>query len=452
MPPLRATESRPSLTVIFHFRFPEGRHVVALSLNPGSSIAGRADVCPTRSGSLLLTHLPITLGWNPLDPSRSAAIDYLRVSGKYENVRNGTVVPLHRFWRVNAIAFFCVLIAAAILNLIVDPFSIYGTALLPRVEVNHYERKVELFREFEPKPNVLLLGSSRVYSCDPDIVDELTGQRCFSFSVPSSKAETFYAILRMALEDFNAPVDMIIIAVDPESFHPTMSIAPESRFVPEYAKYFIYHEYGQATPWERVALLFTLDQTGESIGSLRRLIKTKAGWQKMEFRDDGYATWIQREREIAQGTFDLEARLETRVRKYPERSLQLSSFTGLGEVRKRYWEDFMGICEDRGIKVYAFMPPVHPQLLELLDEVGADALIQEVADYVEETVTQAGGVFRDYTDIRSFGGDPDLFYDEIHMRPQNGERLLRHLLDKWDQAGQLSSSLPSRDAGVVESR
>jgi hypothetical protein len=336
--------------------------------------------------------------------------------------------PFISFVKNVLITVGCVLGFVVGLNLLVDPFAIYGTGILPRAEVNYYQKKLELFENYNPKPECLIIGSSRVFALDPVAVEGLTGLRTFNFAVPGAHTETFYSILRLALEDYNSPIKTLIIGVDPESFHPTIPIQSEARYIGEYAKYFIHDEAGKASVFEKLGLLFSLGQLDESIGSVRNYLKSRAGISKMEYFPNGYSVYVQREQEIADGTFNLQERMDQRVRKYPDRSLFLTEFTGLSDVRKQYWEDMLAICREKGIKVYAFLPPTHPQLYQFLESVGAFDIFGDVSDYLRSSVVGSGGIFRDYTNLESFNGNPDDFYDEIHMRPQNGELLLRDLL------------------------
>ncbi len=327
-----------------------------------------------------------------------------------------------------AITSLMVIVCSAVLNLVIDPFDLYGLGLFPRTVMNHYQIKLGLIQEFDPPPEALILGSSRAYALDPDVVEGTLGQRCFNFSVPSAKAETYYSILRLMLEEFDAPIDTIILAVDPETFHPTLPIQSEARYIEEYARYFVYNDAAQATVWDRIALLPTLDQTTESFGSIHKLFQKSTGVKWMDYRDDGYSTFTQREQEISEGTFDLQSRLDNRIGKYPERSLRLSDFTGLCEVRQRYWEDFIELCRENDITVYAFMPVEHPQLHEFMLELGADEIFNSVSEYLGGTLAYEGWVYRDFTDIEEFDGDPDEFYDEIHLRPDNADRVLQSLM------------------------
>ena len=71
---------------------------------------------------------------------------------------------------------------------------------------------------------------------------------------------------------------------------------------------------------------------------------------------------------------------------------------------------------------------MHPELWEFIQEKGVDHLYTETSEYVERTVAESGGVFRNYIELDSFDGDPEMFWDEVHMRPENGEALLWNLL------------------------
>jgi hypothetical protein len=342
------------------------------------------------------------------------------------NTRQPWIHPL--FWRGLIITSLVFLFATIGLNYFVDPYGIYKSGLFPTSEINYYQNKIQSYKAFDPPPQCLILGSSRVLAMDPQIVERETGRRSFNFAVPGAKAETFYAILRFAIDYNNPPIDTIIVGVDPESFHPTLPIQPESLFIDGISKYYIYDPQAKKTWWDKFTLLLTLEQTSESISSIQRVVKNMAGKPKMEFRPDGMQIWIQLNKQIEEGKFNLQERLDERVIKYPERSLMLSEFTSMSETREKYWQDFISICKEKNIKIYAFLPSEHPQLHELLMSLGAGEIFGEVAEYLDNTVESAGGTFRDYTDITGFDGDPSLFYDEIHMRPENGAKLLENLL------------------------
>ena len=331
------------------------------------------------------------------------------------------------FWRTFLIVLGAILALVGMLNVLVDPLDLYGSGWLPPWQFNRYERKLELFSHLNPPAQALILGSSRVESIDPDLVSRLTGKRCFNWGLPSASAEIMLAVLRLAVEEHSAPIELVIVGVDPVAFHPSRWVHPQARLVPAYTRYFE-RAPRMAGIREKVSRLLTMEQTTTSYLVLRREAGLDEPQERVGYREDGRAVYFQRESAIAAGTFDLQQILGSRIPSYPEESLGLSTFSEMSQSRQRMWEQFLAMCNEKGIRVYVFMPPVHPDLWKLLVEKGAGPIFEEVSAFLDRTVTEAGGVFRDYTQLASFGGDPELFYDEVHMRPGNVEVVLKRLL------------------------
>jgi len=331
-----------------------------------------------------------------------------------------------QFTAILAIVCVVTIVLVATFNYVVDPFDLYGISVVEPYQFNRYERKLEFFRAFQPPPEALIIGDSRVESFDPDLVEELTGLRCFNWAQPSARLETVLATLKIAVEESNAPIEMIIISTDPMLFHPSDWISPQARMVPACSKYFA-NDPALLNLKERVVRLITVEQTESSIMALRREFGV-GDLPLVRYREDGMAIYPRREDALETGTYDLEAALEARVPVYPYEILGIEKFTSLSETRKELWSEFVEICIERGIKIYAFMPPMHPRLWTFLNELDSAWIYEETAQYIETTVTEAGGVFRNYTDLESIHGDPELFWDEVHMHPENTELLLRNLL------------------------
>ena len=337
----------------------------------------------------------------------------------------------HPWWWRFLISAVIFLILAGIFNLIIDPYRIYGVELLEKEELNYYRKKLQLINDLKTPPEALILGSSSEMSYDPDLITELTGLGCFNFAIPGACTENLYSALRVGLKRFPDSIRLVVVGFDPRTVHPTLPLETEARYVSEFSQYFIHNPEGQASQLEKFELLFTIGQLEDSASTLNRAIAVEEGVEKHAFRDDGFAIWSQIELEIRQGKFDLDERIRKRIRRYPEQSLRLSEFTELSTVRKQYWEDFLDLCVENDIKVYAFYHPVHPILMRNLYDLGAQPIFDEFSEYVDSTVRDAGGVYRDFRWIDSFGGDPDEYYDELHPRPANGVALMRKLLSEY---------------------
>jgi hypothetical protein len=334
---------------------------------------------------------------------------------------------LPMFARNFIIAWVLTLVAIAGMNFFVDPLDLYGFNFLPPIEFNRYEKKVQLLEALPQPPQALILGSSRAETFDPQMVEEITGLRCFNMSQPAARIETVTAALKIALLDRHDPIQLVIVEADPQYFHPGQWISPQARFAPEYVKYL---DSDSTIPIlkERITRLMTIEQTRSSLVSIRRAIFPGKKPPRLEYRADGMGMFPEYEEEQRNGTYDLKKVLDKRIVFYPENSLGLSTFTGLSDAGKKKWEAFLSLCTANHIRVIAYMPPVHPRLWNLLEKLKADWIYTETDQYLKQSVESVGGTYMDCTHIGSFGGNPNDFRDEVHIGPEMTVKLLEHLL------------------------
>ena len=336
------------------------------------------------------------------------------------------VIQTSKLWKVFLATLVSLVLFSAIMNVIVDPFAIYGTGVFDALEFNRYQYKYLLLKDFEPKPEALVIGSSRVTFMDPEIIEEITGYRCFVWGCPDARMEIEYAMLRIALEEFHCPIKLLIVGVEPEVFHPTKPIHPEAKVIDEYTKYF------EETPgWskfaEKFSRLFTIEQTLASIKVIAREIRGQESERLFDFRADGFPL-------LPENTYDeAPARIQEGILHYPYGGFGLNEFTGLSEEREHYFEEILRICDENDIRVYAITTPLHPDLVRKLVSLDAKPIFDDTAEYVGGEVEKHGGIFRDYTTIDSFGGSADYFLDAYHMTPDNGNILVRDLLSDFER-------------------
>jgi hypothetical protein len=326
-----------------------------------------------------------------------------------------------RFWKLFLVTLLFVLVANSLLNFLIDPYAMYGTGLFNPIAQTGYEKKLLLFEQYDPPPNALIVGSSRVEILDPEIVEELTGKRCFVWGVPDAKSEIIYSIVRIALEEFNAPIELLIVGVEPEIFHPTTSINPQAKVIERYTKYFN-DSPGWMVMLEKIGRLFSIAQTRSSIASLWLLLSGGENNPLVGYRPDGF---IEFERENPEGR---DRRVARAVENYADKKFVLSRYDRLSAERKNYWEETLELCRANNIRVYAIMTPVHPRVYQRLLELGADRIYEEASQYVAGTMNGTTEIFRDYSDLGSFGGNIDYYLDGYHMDHNNGDILLYDLL------------------------
>jgi hypothetical protein len=321
-------------------------------------------------------------------------------------------------------SFATTLAVIALLNFLVNPFAIYPTNLVDRTEGNFRKKKHTLLKRFSYEPDTVILGSSRAMTMRPDDVMMRIPSMCFNFAAPSCTAEDYYATMMVLTDDLGCSINTVVLAVDYEAFNPAEPLQSEIRFFPKYARYLTLTPGTTANTAEKLALLFSYEQTDESLKAISRTIRKKSGVTKIQIRRDGWAMQIEREKEIAAGTFDLEKIMKKRIRKYPERSLKLSKYTGLDDRRLKYLDMFFELCREQNVKVYAYITPYHPELWTVLQSHPNGAMLDRVKAELTARFAEQGITLHDYSHIESFGGDPARFYDEIHPMPDTQAKIL----------------------------
>lgn len=322
------------------------------------------------------------------------------------------------------------MVIVAAINILVDPFLIYGSGILRPFRANNYQWKAELFLAYDPLPEVIILGSSRVGTADPVIVEELTGKSCYNWGAPTMETVAYNAIIRMAVEDYNAPIEMVIVAADPEIFHPRRGIHPQAAAVPLYAKYLgpdrIRKKISRFVM--KVIQTFSWEQTLASFYVIWREISGRDGDQLYMYRDDGLMIYTGPDESIASGTYDLEANIKTRLETYPDRNTCFTSSAEPARASMDRWIEFLDYCVEKNIEIYVYITPQHEMYREMVRGFGAEEIYGEITEFFRSTVEERGGIFRDYSVPENFGGDPEVFYDEVHPRKELNDLILRDML------------------------
>src|SRR5947209_13418256 len=110
------------------------------------------------------------------------------------------------------------LLAVAIFNYCMNPMALYETTLFPSLAWNARGIKPELLRRMQPKPEALILGSSRSWKISPAEVQRLTGLRTFNLAVDGGMAEDDYLLLQHAITRSQIKPKLILVGVDVETF------------------------------------------------------------------------------------------------------------------------------------------------------------------------------------------------------------------------------------------
>ena len=76
------------------------------------------------------------------------------------------------------------LLAATVgLNLLIDPLGVYGSRLFEPIVLRTRGAKLYLYEQTRPAPAIVILGSSRSFSVDPQYVEAKTSRKAFNAAV-----------------------------------------------------------------------------------------------------------------------------------------------------------------------------------------------------------------------------------------------------------------------------
>ena len=96
------------------------------------------------------------------------------------------------------LVFSLLVLAAAFL---IDPHEDFGTGLVEPLVLTNRSEKLEMIDALDEQPEILVFGSSRTFTMDPDHIFELTGKRAFNASVSYGRAEDHDAIIRFLTQE-----------------------------------------------------------------------------------------------------------------------------------------------------------------------------------------------------------------------------------------------------------
>ncbi len=324
--------------------------------------------------------------------------------------------PYRRF----VLAFFaaallgCLIIAA--FNFIVNPLGYYPPRVVPRPAALSQDRRAKLdLLPLHPAPEALILGSSRVMTLAPSTLQRLTGGlRSFNAGFSLALPEEYYGVLRY-LADAKALPKEIVLGIDIIAFDP----GPPSTFLrdtPELTRHLSGPVRWQGLE-ERARMLLSYAQVRKGID----LLSLERESSPITFDPDGLAHYVHDEALIKAGTF---------VPKV-DPNLGGGPLVTFDAHRQDYFDRFLRLAAEHGVKVRAFLTPYHPSVLKLrsTDKVNwfADRR-SRVMGYLKE-MERRYPLFTavDFTDIATFGGRADQFFDGVHFFKENGDRLLAAL-------------------------
>jgi hypothetical protein len=338
--------------------------------------------------------------------------------GTITTPRQGLEPTIARRWtRTFLFVIFAACLVLGAFNFTINPYGYYPPRVLPPLTWSSRETKVALV-ERHADADALIIGSSRSMYVSPHQLGELLHHRFLNVAVDSATVEDWFAMYAFAHDRVGLPLREIVLGVDLEAFrnHGT----PDGRLL------------GQSELRAQLSLdlrlrwllnqseqLLSLEQTLDSTRSVRTRNSRPAPTYYFD-ENDGFQHLLERK--------PLDPSHDAQLAAYEAR---FDGFTNVDAHRAEMFEDMLHRAEAAGIRVRGFVTPLHPALIARLRTTrDFDRLRELVIRYLPEIQKRLSNfTVVDFTDIASFGGDPEGFIDVAHADEKNLERAMVALVE-----------------------
>jgi hypothetical protein len=314
----------------------------------------------------------------------------------------------------------------AALSYVVNPLGIYPTHWFSPMVWNGRGEKVAALSTENPKPQILIFGSSRVWTIAPAKLTELTGMPSFNAGVSVAMTEDYYALLRYAVEQARIEPKLVIIGLDVEALHNTRPVDSRSQDVPELRPYL--PGGGLDAAESRLKSLVTAQSVQLSIRSLHLANRGKSDTPPdplYTVGPHGDTRMAGMERRIANGESSRAKELHDEIPTFQKR---YDNYTALSPVRLDYLRRTLEYCAQRHIKAIVYITPMSKGMQAALESRGYPARLQDILNQVPPLAKANGAAFVDYSNTESFGGSEDAFLDGIHRDQSAGAIMVTRLL------------------------
>lgn len=314
------------------------------------------------------------------------------------------------------------LLAVAAFNLLVDPYGTAGTGIFPTGLPHDISLKANLLDRLDQAPDTIVLGSSRSLKVDPGRIMADTGHTAFNAGVRAGGPPEAYALLEHLHDRFPDAHPRIVWILDQEAFgHNSLQpdLVSDARF-----KHYVPHKRRHVDkPGFDIWRLFSWSEASDSLLIVRSEINGELAVRRNRrskrdggFRPDGYYTPDQNYNwKLAYARYVNDYRRGFRPHSLPQLYLQRS----------------LAAANSWGVRPLIVIPPMHPKLLAAVQQLGWRDAHRWLLGTLADLHTRYRFDVADMSSIDAFGGTPDAFYDPVHMRPANTDRLVDVLASRY---------------------
>lgn len=318
------------------------------------------------------------------------------------------------------------IVGAVAINILGNAGDLFPSMFRPALSDRAWKaRRLATIVRTEAPPKVLILGSSRVMQMRPDYVGAITGKKVFNNAVTGGNLLDCLVQFRYALR-IGAKPDLVIMNVDEGMLQGDVTQA--NLRLCGHAGLF-----QEIPPEEKPAMIRSLFQglnlelTRKSLGALLRPASDADGpffrYSNFVILPDGYRFNPRRAIARENGDYDLQTEIlrdleDARVRQSGNAAKPCLSPKLLGCLRQ-----LLAQAKAEGIAVRVITTPQHPSVADSVQGRLRNRLLEELRQRIRDECGRFGFTYHDFSDLASFGGDPNEFWDAMHQTPVNLQRM-----------------------------
>jgi len=296
---------------------------------------------------------------------------------------------------------FLLLLAAGLLNYLVNPYRLYAPELVPPLAIQPRTDKYRLMVANPDAAEILLLGSSRMRLMRPELVTALTGLRAFNATISRAMPRDYLIFGRFAVDELHP--QQIVAGMDLQVFHPTVEWDTGGWIENSPLRPYADGDVPSQTLEQQLGSLFSLQQTLHSIEAVAKMIQTPQ--EVFPYNPDGSikASVLPADDTIQRGTGAVE-------------DVEFwSSYTELDPDDLEEARAFFALCQQHDITLTVVMLPFDSRALASLRETpNFNARLDDYRNFLAESAQEYEFTVYDFTDPSSYGGDPEGFADYYH--------------------------------------
>jgi hypothetical protein len=309
---------------------------------------------------------------------------------------------------------------------IVNPYGQFPGERFPRMSPNTRGLKLKLLEQYRRSGPVavLIMGSSRSMTLAPQLVEQRTGDRTFNAAVFSGGPNDFLAMYRVIRQQGIHP-NKLVLGLDvgclgqdnqpTDDFLSNLSLTSALEGTTPNTARKIWHWLELYTGALRP---YHIKDTALSVW-----IKLRPRMPAHKFYPDGrldYQVWDQ---QIRSGTYPRRQQLEDCTNRGTE-SFKISQPVS-PELRNDL-EQLLVETKRDNVALVLWITPVHPDFLNRLSQVpNATENFDQARLQLLEIASKYGLAIKDLTDIRSYGGHPEGWYDCAHYDEPDAAGIVR---------------------------